>query len=161
MRMPQNMGALLTCRIMLCGFSIGFADIALAEIYKGQDLNGNVWYSDRSPKGVTESIEVGATLPPLNVVVRPRSGDLNVKPHRKSRDTVKSTPAAKRRQTAKRKHTAKKSHRHAIAGTHCKRYETALRKIQARLRAGYKVPQGNKLRARRRELKEYLYAECR
>lgn len=44
---------------------------------------------------------------------------------------------------------------------HCARLQARLERVQYRLDAGYREPQGNALRHQRRELRSQLFRECR
>lgn len=112
---------------LLCSVSLG----ASAELYKWVDTSGRVHYSDTEPH--SKATELDYHAPADNRIAPP--ADIKY-PKRRSKKSTKS----KRRR----------------ASVFCEKYQYRIDKVQRQLRAGYKEPRGNKLRARKRELNEKL-----
>lgn len=109
--------------------------VATAELYKWIDDKGRTHYSDTAP--LTENSLQEYHAPADNRIAPPA-----YIPYPKY-TPFKKKPKARRR-----------------AKVSCEKYQNRIDKVQKKLRAGYKEPRGNKLRARKRELNDKL-RRCR
>jgi|GEM_PF-612081 len=136
--------------------------IVEAKIYKWRDSEGNIHFSDR-PRPVrnakfpqpaldtptSQSEEISAELPYIHRIQAPEI----IFPKRRPSVTTQSVQASKRH-----KSNAINAKKLAIK---CQGYRKLITSINKQLRSGYREPKGNRLRAKRRELSDKLYRECR
>lgn len=115
---------------------------AHGELYKWVDANGQTHYSDVAPAEGAQDSLVEYQAPADNRMLAPSQ---NAFPKRRVKD---------KRRTKKNNKKAKSKPQN------CEKYQTQLTTLQKKLRAGYREPQGNKLRARRRVLADKL-KQCR
>lgn len=124
------------CLLLCC--LIAHAD----EIYRWRDAQGHLHYGELIPDNIPYEQLDEAKLPPLHTVpaVVPDKPIKSRAPQSKNRShhIAKPDPAIKQ----------------------CRRYREQLETIQSRLRAGYREPAGNRLRARRRQIEQRLREEC-
>lgn len=112
---------------------------ATAALYKWQDADGRVHYSD-TPPSVSQSNLALEYQPPADNRIEPPA-----------------VIALRKKAKPRKKHRAK---RRKVATVSCGKYQQKIDKIQRQLRSGYREPKGNKLRSRRRELSKKL-RQCR
>ncbi len=116
-----------------------------ADIYKWTDSQGITHYAESPPPGQPQQArEISRQLPPFHSLAKPDR--LFPKPRKATRYSPKH-PSRKYKRSDRQKA--------------CDRYRQQIKSIKKQLRAGYREPKGNRLRARRRELSEKLYNECR
>lgn len=117
---------------------------ASAEIYQWTDAGGRVHFTDtkpvEAPPGLTirESVEVP--------VVQTRSAGQFRYRHKAATDGGR----------ARKKHAVDQQR-----AQQCRRVQESLERVQAQLRAGYREPRGNRLRAKRRGLRDRYARSCR
>lgn len=134
-----------------------FSAPALADIYTWTDPRGVVHFTDTPRSGrPSEPVEVMApvTLPMAE----------NLQQHRRIsgiREQVRDALDSDRKQPSARKHR-KRSGAKQVARQKkvCDRYRQKLARIQSKLRSGYGIREGNRLRRQRRDLNRSLSWEC-
>lgn len=118
-----------------------------AKIYTWRDTKGVVHYSDTPPiRPELNAKEISEELPLIHVMEKPQRMFTRKPLSKKSRKTKKGSSSRKQAARAEKL---------------CKTYEAKIKRINKQLRAGYKEPKGNQLRAKRRELSDKLFQECR
>lgn len=131
-------------RYFFCLVLFAFAQaVVAAEIYRWRDAKGKLHYGELIPQNADYELVDESTLPPVHTVPVPEKT---------------SQPAAKPHHSALKKSSRKTKENPAIK--RCRRYREQLETIQSRLRAGYREPQGNRLRAKRRQLEQRQREEC-
>lgn len=119
-----------------------FSAPTMAEIYKWRDAQGVTHYSEDPPtQAAQQASEISADLPPIQRVSKP----------------PKAFPTSATKAQKKPKVTRRKASKRA---SKCPAYRAKIQRINQQLRGGYKEPTGNRLRAKRRELSDKIYAEC-
>ena len=123
-------------------FALACTSAAVAtELYRWVDDTGKVNISDTRPRHIdSQQIQVFRLSAP-NIMQKPAS----------TARLAKKTPSKQKKK--KRRSSVKKR-------LDCARYQRKLAAVQERLRSGYREPEGNKLRARRREYRDLL-RNCR
>jgi len=116
---------------------------AWSEVYSWQDESGRQRFSDRPP----ENRDYERWTPPEN----PNS-DLQFPEPRPWPDDTDEGGDESEKDAA--------SSDESVQEEQCREYEEELERINNRLRAGYGEPEGNRLRARRRELRSKEFREC-
>lgn len=130
----KSMDRLFSVCIVICAWWwLPFA--ATAELYKWVDSKGRTHYSDALPVSVRAPLDYQA--PADNRIAPPAD--------------IKYSESTSKKKRPKSRRRAKVS---------CDKYQNRIDKVQKQLRAGYKEPRGNKLRARKRELNDQL-RRCR
>lgn len=125
-------------RLFLVCVAVSFQVVswnASAELYKWIDAKGRTHYSDRAPLSDITLLDYQA--PADNHISAPAK--------------IKYPKYAPVKKRSKARRRAKIS---------CDKYLSRIDKVQKQLRAGYREPKGNKLRARKRELNDQL-RRCR
>lgn len=120
-------------------YIIIFPTSATAALYKWQDADGRVHYSDTPPSVSQSNLALEYQHPADNRIEPP------------------AVIAPRKKAKPRKKHRAK---RRKVATVSCGKYQQKIDKIQRQLRSGYREPKGNKLRSRRRELSKKL-RQCR
>jgi len=134
----------MMARYFCCVVLLAFAQVVMAaEIYRWRDAKGKLHYGELIPQDADYQRVDESSLPPLHTVPVPEKT---------------SQPAAKPHQSAVKKSSRKIKENSAIK--RCRRYQEQLETIQSKLRAGYREPQGNRLRAKRRQLEQRQREEC-
>ncbi|WP_336365900.1 DUF4124 domain-containing protein [Marinobacter sp. C2H3] len=138
-------------------FCLLFSPAALSAIYQWTDASGAVHFSDQPPRPGSGQAAVPATAIELNAPsVVPMSDNLGqsrrVSATRRSVEGLLARPKGTGR-------TSAGPSREAQQAT-CDGYRKRLARIQSRLRAGYSVSQGNRLRQQRREASQAYSREC-
>lgn len=121
--------------------------LSAAEIYRWRDAQGRLHYGESIPDAAQYDQLDPATLPPVHAVPAP---DV-------------STPVSAQPVKQQSPRTGKRNYRSAKenpAIKRCRRYQQQLETIQAKLRAGYREPTGNRLRAKRRQVEQRQRDEC-
>ncbi|TVS12730.1 MAG: DUF4124 domain-containing protein [Gammaproteobacteria bacterium] len=124
-----------------------------AQIYRHVDEHGVVHFSDEPPDqdtfDVIDQADLDAATTTIQSAPPPEARDqVRLEQERARRSSVQAQ-AAERRRAEQAAHEAR-----------CAGYESRLEAIQARLRAGYSVAEGNRLRAERRDLRARHGREC-
>ena len=132
---------------------------AYGQVYKWQDSQGRVHYSDSPPKAHHSYREVTSELPHVHRMEPLRRGPMTST--YSSRPDTRTTPSARSRAVDGSYYHDLPSYRASQSQGHCDWYRAELDRIQKQLRGGYKENTGNRLSERRRELSENLYRECR
>ncbi|WP_192034980.1 DUF4124 domain-containing protein [Halomonas sp. YLGW01] len=146
--MPMLAGRLC---LRLVGLTLAVWTLAVeAQVYSWQDEEGRWHFADappaaQEPADDTERRSVD-DLPTLNTMQPPQAS-----PYRQP-----ATPPSSGRAS----HSLSGS-REAAPDPRCQRLEERLESVQQALRAGYREPRGNRLRARRRALTDAYRRECR
>jgi len=117
---------------------------AWAEVYTWQDETGQQRFSDRPP----ESRDYQRWEPPEN----PNS-DLQLPEPRAHSPVVSGNDDEDERRSNARSEKLRQDKQ-------CREYEAELERINNQLRAGYREPKGNRLRAKRRRLRSREFNEC-
>lgn len=117
---------------------------AWAEVYTWKDDAGQQQYSDRPP----ETQDYRQWEPPEN----PNS-DLQLPEPRERRPVVTDKGNERERSARANSGPTRQEKR-------CRRYEAELERINSQLRAGYREPKGNRLRAKRRRLQSKQFRQC-
>ena len=120
---------------------------AWAEVYTWQDENGQQRFSDRPP----ETQDYQQWEPPDH----PNS-DLQL-PEPRERSSVEPSKDDERENSTK---TSSGESQQEKQEKRCRQYEAELERINNQLRAGYREPKGNRLRAKRRRLRSRQFREC-
>jgi hypothetical protein len=117
------------------------------EIYRWQDAKGRIHYSESAPlEGNYQQLGV-EDLPPVHSAVPP--------------DFPKSVPVTNKQPIpAQRVKKSRRVKSNEQSLKQCRRYREQLEGIAARLRAGYREPTGNRLRAKRRQIEQRLREDC-
>lgn len=131
---------------------------AYGQVYKWQDSQGRVHYSDSPPKAHHSYREVTSELPHVHRMEPLRRSPMT---STYSRPDTQTTPSARSRIVDRSYDQDLPSHRASHSQERCDWYRAELERIQKQLRGGYREGTGNRLRERRRELSEKLYRECR
>lgn len=118
---------------------------ARAEVYTWQDETGQQQFSDRPP----ETRDYQRWEPPEN----PNS-DLQLPEPRDDWPDLSNTDDEEDGGSHAREEKLRQEKR-------CREYEAELERINNQLRAGYREPKGNRLRAKRRRLRSKEFNECR
>lgn len=122
---------------------------ASQPLYRWTDAQGVVQFSDVAP--AQGAFDVIQPSPPALTPLPPP-------PKLPKTSSSRPTQAEKRRaeqidrQLAREQRQLKKR---------CRDWQRELEHIQQQLRAGYREPKGNRLRARRRMLSDWIYEDCR
>ncbi|WP_097458985.1 DUF4124 domain-containing protein [Mangrovitalea sediminis] len=133
----------------LCAFAL-LCQTAQARIYKWVDQSGLVHYSDEAPPSAKAKVLTPPALPDINVITS--SGQL--------RHAPKSSEGTAQRARAQRRSSASVQKHRAMLIRRCAHYRHEIEVIEARLRAGYREPQGNRLHAKVRALESARFREC-
>lgn len=131
---------------------------AYGQVYKWQDSQGRVHYSDTPPKADHGYREVTNELPHLHRMEPLRKGPMTSTASQPDSRAKPSTPVPT---AGSAYYYDSQTYGADLSQRQCDRYRTELEHIQKQLRSGYKESKGNRLRDRRRELSEKLYRECR
>lgn len=141
-----------TAFVILCLFAAQ-AFPAYAGIYKWTDQQGIVHYADQAPaSGRAQALSSGA-LPNINVVTA--TAPTPSLHSSKTRKPKVRKHASKRRRSASRRSESREKRK-----KRCAHYAHEIEVIQARLRAGYREPQGNRWHAKERALASERFREC-
>lgn len=126
-------------RTLLVILMITLSQTAFAEssIYQWRDASGQIQFGDRPPHPEQAESVSTAQMRAINSQAPPPD-----MPSMLSRQTSKA-PSRKRQRSSR-----------------CDSYRRGLAMVEDKLRAGYREPQGNRLRERRRELSGKLWREC-
>lgn len=135
---------------MLCLHTLQ-ATPAHARIYKWTDQQGVVHYADHAPSSAQAQTLSSRSLPGINVVTAtaPESSPS------KHLSKIHKHASSKRRTSASNSETQRQKRKRR-----CARYAHEIEVIQARLRAGYREPQGNRWHAKERALASKRFREC-
>lgn len=142
--------------------SIGFAATS-AHYYRWQDHLGVWHFSDKPPgKSAVSPRKAAQTLQlenlntfPINVIapyVLESSSEKTRRRWKQKSGSNENKRDKRKKLKAKEENTRRKN---------CKAFHVRLDRIQRKLRSGYKEPQGNRLREKRRALKNQVYRHCR
>ena len=133
---------------------VAFSPASWAQIYRHVDEDGVVRFSDTPPAledfRVIEQAELDAITTTVPGGPLPSAAD-----RRRSEEAQQRNRAA--RASSQRRLQASRDARLA----RCDGYQARLEAIQRRLRAGYRVEEGTRLRERRRETRAVMARECR
>ncbi|MFT5717742.1 MAG: hypothetical protein ACJAWS_000247 [Oleiphilaceae bacterium] len=123
----------------------GNSAIAATSYYRWQDAKGDWQFSDKAPIKSSSEMNISKVFgqnvnisKPANTATNPTLIKLKAQPVNKPQ---KSKQKAKHEQI-------------------CQTLEAKLDTIHRKLRAGYKEPKGNKLRAQRRRINNKIYKQC-
>lgn len=122
-----------------------FPAAAAAEIYQWTDAKGVVHYSDERPAQAPAGLRMRDARE-IPVIRTESSGNFR---YFESRERT-------RRQASAGTESARKSRSEG-----CAQVREDLEQVQARLRSGYGEPEGNRLRTRRRALRDLYADRCR
>jgi len=133
---------------------IGISPALRAQIYQHVDEHGVVHFSDTPAAGddfrVIEQSDLDAITTTVPGTPLPSAAD-------QQRDEVARQRARAARASSQQRLRAAEDAQSA----RCAGYSDQLDAIQSRLRAGYRVEEGNRLRERRRETRALMARECR
>lgn len=132
-----------TRRWVGCSLLILAAPSAPAQVYVWQDESGSQQFSDQPPQDKAYQ----RWEPPEN----PNS-PLQLPEPRQRPGATEQNDTESRDKTSARSPDPQEQR--------CRGYEKALERIDRQLRAGYREPRGNRLRARRRQLLADRFREC-
>lgn len=141
--------ALLLPLVLITGFA---TVVSATEIYRWRDAQGRLHYGEHLPQDADYEQLDESMLPPLHMV----PAHTNSGPEKSAQPDTKSTQSSQKKSRAKNRSGVKEN----PAIQRCRRYKEQLETIQAKLRAGYREPQGNRLRLRRRQLEQRQREEC-
>jgi hypothetical protein len=116
---------------------------SIAEIYQWTDSRGVVHYTDERPMGIHSAGLEAGDLPELSIVRTRSSGDF--------RYSVES---------AQTEEASGSAPGHGRTARVCAEVKAGLEQVQSQLRNGYREPRGNRLRAKRRQLRTRYFREC-
>ena len=137
--------------VLLAG-CLGIAGSTAAQIYRHVDEEGVVHFSD-APVAQDSHVVDQADLDALTTIV----------PQTELPDAAQQRAAEKARVQARASRTAAQRRAQKVReadAARCDGYRDRLDRVQSRLRAGYQIDEGNRLRAQRRELMSLLVREC-
>ena len=120
------------------------AGFAQAAVYEWVDDAGRKQFSDEPPNNGLPYKRRYIDTPPVHVVPatpvpKPRQSPANA---RSTAHVIKKTPRSQ-------------------GGVRCKRYEAEIKRIEKRMRNGYRGDEGNRLKRSRRYYSDKYYKECR
>jgi hypothetical protein len=118
-----------------------------AEIYRWRDAQGKLHYGELVPQDADYEQLDQSTLPPVHTL-----------PVAEKSPQVETT--SNRAQQKKSRPKSRRGVQENSRIKRCRRYQEQLETIQSKLRAGYREPQGNRLRAKRRQLEQHQREEC-
>lgn len=118
------------------------------SVYRWQDTKGMWHFSDKRPLSMVATTVI-STVPKQSI-------NLSTSPRFKSMDASTTQKKTQTKPREKRRDPARK----AKQAQTCQTLKDKLAKIQKKLRAGYKEPSGNRLRAKRRKIKSKIYQQC-
>lgn len=135
-------------------FGLGGAGSCLAQIYQHVDEHGVVHFSDAAPAAegyqVIDQAELDASTTTVPGWALPDATQERAKEESRERARASRTEALRRAQQARDAGVAR-----------CHGYRSRLDGIRRQLRAGYRIDEGNRLRAQRREIMTAVVRECR
>ena len=118
---------------------------AWPDIYSWQDASGRQRFSDRPPG----NRDYERWTPPEN----PNSDLQFPEPRDWPTERDEDDDEAREKSSSEKRESRREAR--------CREYEQELERVNNQLRAGYREPRGNRLRARRRELRSKEFWECR
>lgn len=126
--------------------------LAGTDYYRWQDTLGHWHFSDQPPALPSPEADVSKVVGQAVNLSAPPSKSINHQPikrksPRKNKHQVSKRIAHQRKQKAKQEQA-------------CQILKLRLASIKTKLRAGYKEPSGNKLRAQRRTINTKIYRQC-
>jgi hypothetical protein len=116
-------------------------------IYRWRDAQGHLHFDESKPLNQKYETVDEKSLPLINTATAPAASENSTT--KKSSRTKNSV-----------KKSNKKTKSVEAAQKRCRRYDEQLDNIANRLRAGYREPTGNHLRAKRRQLEQRVRDEC-
>lgn len=143
-----------TGKTMVLAVCLGVAVSSPAQIYQHVDEHGVVHFSDTAPAAADYQVIDRADL----------DASTNMMPGLPLPDSTQRRAAKEARAQLRASRTAalrRARHARDVGAVRCDQYRSQLDGIQGRLRAGYRVDEGNRLRAQRRELMAVVARECR
>ena len=124
---------------------LSLSPAAFAELYQWTDADGVVHFTDQKPAGQRSAIR---QLPEVSTVQTRSSGSFRYNGETGS-------------QNARGKAQRRRAGRASADEAACVKTRASLEKVQSQLRDGYREPQGNRLREKRRVLRDRYAQLCR
>ena len=138
--------------LLLCWLVSAPLELLASEIYTWVDEHGVTHFTDQRPSAQRHEVIRTEALESL-VIDNPRPAQPPPPARPSAAEQTRAAAAASRA----RRQRAEAEERLAAQ---CQATRDQLEQIQARLRAGYGVTEGNRLRQQRRELRSRLHSDC-
>lgn len=127
--------------------------LSAQEIYRWKDAKGRVHYGEAAPESgeyeqLTDDVlpHVHSSVPVhISKISRSKASSQNMRESNSRQRIVTHT---------------NRENRQRSSDAQCDMYRRQLESIQRQLRAGYKEPKGNRLRAARRQIEDTMRKEC-